>query len=183
MISRNNLAPQSEQLFNPSSFDDKTEIQLIDGHEVPTTYGPEGSCVDTVERAQYLVNALNAISQRNIRNGISLAAYTEQHGDPIWRRYRQATYDVLDGASRNREAYHQELRVNFWRATGYAAMREMQDLKKIMPPQQINPRAQKMWEDFNHAYGNPQKVKERNKYKKALQVQVDSGLDEQLRLV
>lgn len=178
-MTHKNETIQQEPLFHSDELEYRRGSEFVDGHEIPVTYGLIGSYVDTKERAQYLISALDAISQRNIREGISVAAYTKQYSAPIWDRYQEVTQDVLDGASRNRNIYHQQLRESFWHATGFAALRGM----GLIPERQINPRAQKMWRDFNAAYGHPKNLKERNKYKKSLQSQIDGNLDEQLRLV
>ncbi len=169
------------KLFESDDLNYRREVTLVDGYEVPTTFGHEGSFVDVSTRAQLLVNALGAISARNSRQGISLAAYTPEYSAPIWSRYASATQVVLDGASRNRDQFHHDLRTSFWQATGFAAMRKWTDLKKVMPPGQINPRAQKMWDDFNFKYGSPKRRTERNEYKKRLSAQIAS--DEQLELI
>jgi hypothetical protein len=153
-----------------------TLIKNIDGYEVPVTYGKEGSYVDTRERAEHLIIALSAISERNRRDGFSVAPYTEPYSAPIWERYQENTQDVIDGASRNRNMYQNILRQNFWHATGFAALRG----SGLIRERQINPRAQKMWRDFNDRYSHPAKVSDRNKYKKQLQNQVRSHQESEL---
>src|SRR3990167_6555722 len=128
------------------------------------TYGRPGSYMKVTERAQYLIGALNAMSQRNIRDGLSVAAHTMPESLPIWATYQENTPTVLRGADRNRKNFEKELRYNFWRATGFAALRGV----GLMRESQINPRAQKMWKDFNHKYGHPSDVNNRNKYKRQL---------------
>lgn len=145
-----------------------TVIKTVDGYDIPATYGKEGSYVDTHERADHLIIALSAISERNRRDGFSVAPYTEPYSSPIWERYQEHTQDVIDGASRNRNMYQNILRQNFWQATGFAALRG----SGLIRERQINPRAQKMWRDFNDRYGHPHKIADRNKYKKQLQNQV-----------
>jgi len=157
-------------LIEPEKLYETQVVSSLDGYDVLSRYGSEGSYVSVVDRAQHLIAALNAISQRNIRDGIALAAYTEEYSAPIWANYRSATPNVLDGASNNRNIFQKELRENFWRATGFAALRG----SKLMPEAQINPRAQKMWRDFNEAYAHPKKIKERNAYKRSLQKQLAS---------
>ena len=155
-------------LIEPEKLYDTQVAASLDGHDVLSTYGSEGSYVSVAERAGHLIAALNAISQRNIRDGIALAAYTPDYSAPIWANYQSATPNVLDGASNNRNIFQKQLRENFWRATGFAALRG----SKLMPDAQINPRAQKMWRDFNEAYAHPKKIKQRNTYKRRLQKQL-----------
>jgi hypothetical protein len=179
MSSKNNEQAQQGSLFKAEDLEFKREIKIIDGYEVPVIYGHEGSYMNTVQRAGNLFLALDAMSKRNSREGISVAAYTNTYSAPIWERYQEATSDVLDGASRNRNKYQNRLRQQFWAATGFSALRGM----GLMREHQINPRAQKMWRDFNKEYGHPDKLKERNNYKKMLKVQIDAASDEQLELV
>lgn len=127
----------------------------------PISYGKQGSYMDVGVRAIHLLAALDAMSQRNIRKRFPVATYTMPKSTPIWGRYQENTPVVLAGAKRNREFFEQTLRINFWRATGFAAMRG----KGVMREGQINPRAEKMWDDFNEMYGHPKKRKARNKYK------------------
>jgi hypothetical protein len=155
-------------LFEPEQPYDAQVVRNIDGHDVVTTYGPEGSYVDVVERAKNLIIALVSMSERNRRDGFSIAPYTEEYSEPIWAHYRWNTQDVIDGASRNRNSYQQQLRKSFWRATGFSAMRGA----GFMPERQINPRAQKMWRDFNKEFGHPDGVKKRSDYRKALSRQI-----------
>ena len=138
--------------------------------QYPITYGRPGSYVKVTERAQYLIGALNAMSQRNIRDGLSVAAYTMPDSRPIWKNYQENTQTMLRGAERNRKNFEKELRCNFWQATGFAALRGM----GLIRESQINPRAQKMWRDFNHRYGHPSDVKSRNKYKERLEKSLKS---------
>ncbi len=129
------------------------------------TYGRPGSYMDVGARAIHLFAALDAMSQRNIRRGFPVAAYTMPDSARIWKEYQEATPLVLTGAERNKRIFEETIRTNFWHATGFAALRG----KRLMREGQINPRAQKMWEDFNEMYGHPKKRKARNKYKKQLQ--------------
>lgn len=163
-------------LFEPEQLYDTQVVQSMDGHDLITAYGSEGSYVDVAERAKHLLTALVSMSERNRRDGFSLAPYTEEHSEPIWARYRWNTETVIDGASRNRNAYHRQLRQSFWRATGFSAMRGSVFMKGVMPERQINPRAQKMWRDFNNEFGHPYGVMKRANYKKTLARQIgDKG--------
>ncbi len=84
--------------------------------------------------------------------------------------YQEKTETVLAGAERNAAFYADEARKNFWRATGYGPMRHPAVLQTgIIRERGINPRARKMWSDFNEAFATPvEKTKARNKYKKQL---------------
>lgn len=144
----------------------ENQLSLLEPkYEYPITYGRPASYVGIAERAQYLVTALNAMSQRNIRNGFSVATFTMPDSKRIWSDYQEGTPNVLIGASKNREKYEEEIRVNFWRATGFAALRGT----RIMREAQINPTAEMMWRNFNRAYGHPREVKARNSYKEQLE--------------
>lgn len=168
--------PGQISLLQPEKKYDTQEILILDGHDLPVTYGTVGSYVDVAERAGHLVLALDAISQRNQRDGLSLAAYTQMYSAPIWAHYRSETPSVLDGASKNRDKFQDQLRYSFWRATGFSALRGALkgSLKRqgLMPESQVNPRAQKMWRDFNSAFGHPSRLAERNEYKKVLMNQL-----------
>ena len=161
----------------PDNLYDETVIKNVDGYNIPATYGPEGSYIDVADRAKNLVIALVSMSERNRREGFTLAAYTEEYSAPIWENYRWDTEDVVEGASANRDAFQNQLRVSFWRATGFSALRgvlrEAPKGSELPPERQVNPRAQKMWRDFNNAYGNPKNTRERNKYKKKLLKQIE----------
>jgi hypothetical protein len=167
-MSTNNSIDRQYTLFEPESLHNIQVVKTVDGYDIPATYGKFGSYIDTAERATYLISALDAISQRNIRDGIALAAYTHAYSAPIWEHYQEGTRGVLDGASRNRNRYQQQLRTSFWKATGFAALRG----SRLIRENQINPRAQKMWRDFNKLYGHPDALKERNKYKAVLKAQI-----------
>lgn len=155
-------------LFIPAELHEVTLVESVDGTDIPVTYGKKGSYVDVQQRAMYLDLALNSISARNQRDGLSLASYTEPYSAPIWERYQENTETVIDGASRNRNMYQNMLRRAFWEATGFAALRGT----GLIRENQINPRAQKMWRDFNDRYGHPSKTEDRNKYRKQLQKQL-----------
>ena len=167
-MSANSLIYGQFSLFEPENLHNTQVLKTVDGYDIPTTYGKPGSYMNTSKRAEHLISALDAISQRNIRDGIALAAYTQGYSAPIWEHYQEGTQGVLDGASRNRNKYQRQLRTSFWRATGFAALRG----SRLIRENQINPRAQKMWRDFNKMYGHPDSVKERNKYKDILMTQI-----------
>jgi hypothetical protein len=170
---RTNTAIQPE-LFEPEELHDVQVVRQIDGHDVPVQYGDKGSYVDVKERAEKLLVALVSLSGRNQRDGLSVAAYTDEHSSPIWARYKWVTETVVDGAGKNRDIYHGQLRRSFWEATGFTALKGSRMVREnILPARQINPRAKKMWRDFNQAFGHPQKVAERNKFKKVLAKQID----------
>lgn len=155
-------------LFEPENLYDVQVVRKIDGQDVLTAYGPEGSYMDVAERAGNLLIALVSISERNRRDGFSIAPYTEEYSEPIWARYRWNTQNVIDGAGANRKTFQWQLRESFWKATGFSAMRGA----GYMPEQQINPRAQKMWRDFNNKYGHPEDLAGRTKYKRRLVRQI-----------
>jgi hypothetical protein len=162
------LEPQTT-LFEPERPYNLTVVKEVDGYNIPVHYGQEGSYINIHERAILLAAALTAMSQRNMRDGFSIAPYKEPYSAPIWERYQENTQQVVDGASRNRNIYQNQLRRNFWEATGFAALRGT----GLMRERQINPAAQKMWRDFNKKYGHPEDLSARNKYKKKLQEQMD----------
>jgi hypothetical protein len=153
------------------------EGQLVLGQEpppnYPVTYGEAGSYVDVAARAHYLIQALDAISQRNIRDGFSVAGFTMPHSEKVWSTYQENTEQVLKGAARNRGDYQQILRLSFWQATGFSALRG----SGLIREEQIDPRAGKMWRDFNDQFGHPSKRKARNKYKKQLEGQLDWSIE------
>lgn len=163
-----NSYPIQPNLFQPETLHNVTTIESVDGIEIPVSYGPEGSYISVKDRALLLIDALDSISQRNIRDGFSQAPYREPYDAPIWARYRESTQQVIDGASRNRNMYQEQLRRSFWQATGFSALRG----SGLIRERQINPTAQRMWRDFNESYGHPNKLKARNKYKKILHEQI-----------
>jgi len=163
-------SPNTAPLFEPKPLYDTQVIRNVDGYDIPVSYGSRGSYVDVKKRAEFLITALDAISERNRRDGLSVAAYTEPHSAPIWAEYRENTQSVLDGASNNRDRYQNQLRHSFWQATGFSALRG----SGLMPERQINPRAQKMWRDFNKSYGHPEQLRARSKYRKVLKAQIKS---------
>jgi hypothetical protein len=172
---RTNQAYQPE-LFEPEVLYDVQTVRQIDGYDVLAQYGDEGSYVDVKERAEKLLVALVSLSGRNQRDGLSVATYTDEYSGPIWERYRWGTEAVVDGAGKNRDIYHHQLRRSFWEATGFTALRGSRIVKSgILPERQINPRAKKMWRDFNHAFGHPKKVGERNRYMRVLSKQINDS--------
>ena len=155
-------------LFEPENLHNVQVVKRIDDYDVLTTYGPEGSYTNVAERAGYLLISLVSMSERNRRDGFSIAPYREEYSEPIWARYRWNTETVIKGAGANRKAFQLQLRASFWRATGFEAIRGA----GYMHEQLINPSAQKMWRDFNNEYGHPQDLAKRAKYKKTLIQQI-----------
>jgi hypothetical protein len=123
-------------------------------------YGPPESYKDVAERAEQLQAALGAFSLRNQRMGFAVASQTPRHNGPIFGRYRARVPLVQQGAERNTSYYVNEARINFWKATGFAAMRASGHFNE----EQINARARNMWEKFSARYGTPVEDEDRKNY-------------------
>jgi hypothetical protein len=144
--------------------------------EPPVKIGPEGSYVDLSVRAEHLIDALDAIGQRNIRLGFDVAANATQYNRPIKERYRGALESVKMGAADNVERFEADAKQGLWRATGYIAMRSMKP--RPISQAEINVRAKKMWWDFEHLYGHSEDgEKKRRKYRNQLEKTIER-LDE-----
>jgi hypothetical protein len=144
-------------------------IRNVDGHDVPTTYGMPGSYVDTHEWYKNILISLVSISERNQRRGLAGAAYNVEYRSPIVNQYGYHTDDVVDGASRNRNMYHHQLRESFWRATGYGPMRELVKVQpEVYPGRLINGQAQTYWERFNRRFADPKELSDRRRYQKLM---------------
>jgi hypothetical protein len=151
----------------------------------PITIGEEGSYVNLSERAYFLKTALIAISLRNQRAGFAIASREEPYRTPIIQRYADDLPIVIDGARRNEDKFGYDAAVNFWHATGYAAIRNMvRDEGDEDAYEAVNARARQQWRKFMTEYSDTGKtaVNKRNKYIKRLDadtVRVDEALKEQ----
>jgi len=133
--------------------------------EMPApTYGPEAGYISVEDRAKLLITTLDAFSARNQRKGFGLSAFTSPASKEIWSRYEEETESVLSGARRNRFLFEALAKQSFWRATGFKALK----YSGLMRPRQVDPRAEKMWDDFYFLYSHPQTHKARQAYKKRL---------------
>ncbi len=127
-------------------------------------YGEPGTYVDLTERADHLVSALSAFGKRNQRLGFDVASNTRQYNAPIWARYRKEVPKVQEGAQANTERFLVEAKRDFWRATGYSAMRG----SSLVPDEEIDAGGRKMWRQFSTQYGDPDKRQQRDDYKATL---------------
>jgi hypothetical protein len=136
------------------------------GHQDPSSviYSEPGSYVDLAGRAQFLSAALSAFGKRNQRLGFDLASNSRQYSSPIWGRYRSRTPTVQEGAQVNAEDFLDQAKQNFWRATGYQALKST----NLAPNKEINASASKMWMRFAVQYADPEKRQKRDTYKRQL---------------
>lgn len=130
----------------------------------PTVYGKRGTYVNLNERAEYLLEAISAISQRTKRLGFDTASNTPEHSQPIFERYEDATSNVQAGAARNAEKYLKEAKIAFQKATGFQALRAI----RYAPRHELNARARQAWEDFDDKLGGRKSGKERDEYRKVM---------------
>lgn len=136
------------------------------GRQIPTTYGKEGSYVDLAERGKNLIGALKAFSESNERAGFDVASNNQPHSSPIWGRYQRETPKVQEGAARNQEAFIEEAKQKFWKATGYSALRRA----GLQTKYQTDSNGRKMWRDFSAEYSHTGPVaRKRQKYIKKLE--------------
>jgi hypothetical protein len=137
----------------------------------PITIGEEGSYINLSERAYFLKTALIAVSLRNQRAGFAIASREEPYRTPIVQRYADDLPIVIDGARRNEDKFGYDAAVNFWHATGYAAIRNMvRDEGDEDAYEAVNARARQQWRKFMTEYSGTGKtaVKKRKKYIKRL---------------
>jgi hypothetical protein len=140
--------------------------------EMPTpTYGVDGSYVSVEERAKLLITTLDSFSARNQRKGFALSAFTSPASKEIWSRYEEETEGVLKGARRNRFLFEAMAKQSFWRATGFRALK----YTGLIRPRQVDPRGEKMWDDFYYQYSHPKTHKARIAYKKQLEQFIPPG--------
>ncbi len=146
------------------TFPEDPAEKLLGQKEPAVVYGPPGSYVDLSERAQQLKNALANFGLRNQRLGFDLASNSRQYKAPIWSRYAEGTPIVQEGANANGERFLQAAKVDFWQATGYAALRDT----RLASKQEIDAGSRKMWREFSTRYGAPENRVKRDKYKQLL---------------
>ena len=153
------LESVDEQTLPQPELTVEERVQLLE-----PTYGRSGSYVSVEERAEYLTTALESFSARNRRKGFALAAFTAPSSKRIWGEYEENTEGVIRGARRNRFLFETLAKQSFWKATGLSAMRGT----GLMRPRQIDPRGEKMWDDFYFLYSHPRRHKDRKEYIKRL---------------
>lgn len=135
--------------------------------EPPIVYGPEGSYVDLAERAEYLIIALDAVSERNRREpGFDVASKAKQYNRPIKERYRGALRAVQMGAADNAKEFETETKRNLWKASGYTALRTVKP--RLISNSEINARGKKMWKDFDATIGHTSHWNDRTRLRRQL---------------
>lgn len=130
--------------------------------EIPTVYGPEGSYMSVRKRALYLDVARVAIGLSNRATGFEIASNTREHAGGIYNRYQWRTEDIKRRVRENGQDHANDVRVNFWRATGYAGLRELvrkqpetSGLGDLITPAGVNARAKQEWRSFLNMYAVP----------------------------
>lgn len=134
--------------------------------EPPAVYGSKGSYVDLAERAEHLLDALQAIGPRNKRFGFDTASNDRSYNRPIKERYTGALEAIQMGAKDNAENFEEQAKQEFWQATGYIALRKTKP--RLATKGEINGGGRKMWRDFEHEYGHTSTRKQRDRYKRQL---------------
>lgn len=135
--------------------------------EPPVIYGPEGSYVDLAERAEYLIIALDAVSNRNQREpGFDVASNARQYNRPIKERYRGALPAIQMGAADNAKTFETETKKNLWKASGYTALRTVKP--RLISNREINVRGKKMWKDFDATIGHSSHWSDRTRLRRQL---------------
>ena len=139
-------------------------------YEQQALAGMPGPHVEIITRAGHLISALNNFGLRNQRLGFDTASNTRQYNGPIWERYRGLTPLVQDGAANNADMYLQRAKREFWKASGFAALREV----KFAPREELDAGARKEWRDFAGKHETPDKRKARQqlarKLKKSIKI-------------
>jgi hypothetical protein len=139
----------------------------------PVVYGVEGSYMSVEKRAEFLVAALGAISQRNKRLGFRTASKVNPHKVRIETFYGEDLPIVQVGAQENAEMYHNVARRALWAATGFVPLLASGAVTK----EQVDGWGSKMGRDFARNYGFPKEVKARNKYKAQLKKVIEPSAD------
>ncbi len=132
----------------------------------PAIYGPEGSYVDLAERAEPLIIALDAVSERNKRLGFEVASNAKHYNRPIRERYRGALPAVQLGAIDNAEELESITKRHLWRAAGYTALRTVKP--RLISNKEIDVRGIKMWRDFDATIGHSSHLGDRRALRRQL---------------
>ena len=162
-----------------SLFDSFTDIPVNNEGNYPISYGPSGSNVDIVQRAEHLHSSLTALGKRNQRLGFDVASHTKPYSGPIWGRYEDITPVVIEGAQRNVYNFLDVAKRDFWAATGFAALRKLEGSDRVIKSDEIDARGRKMWRDFTHRYGDPKVRSQRDKYKRQLKKAIRNSRNEE----
>jgi hypothetical protein len=132
--------------------------------EPAIVYGPPESYVGLEFRSEHLNNALLAFGKRNQRLGFDYASNARPHERSIWSRYARQTPQVQEGARANVDRFTEEGKREFWKATGYSALRSA----GLAPNHEIDAGAKKEWRDFSTRLADTHNRKERDQYKRKL---------------
>ncbi len=149
--------------------------------QFPPSYGPPGSYVNLAERAVSLIAALDSFAQINKRKGFEVASRSGPYRKNIEARYGYSLPWVQEGTESKIEKLDQETRVNFWRATGYAALREPQ-FRSLVRGQEIDAQSKKWWRDFSALYSHPKDFNQLNTYRKTLWKTIKAAEKEQVKV-
>ena len=139
----------------------------------PVVHGVEGSYMSVEKRAEFLVAALGAISQRNKRLGFRTASKVIPHKARIETFYGEDLPLIQVGAQENAEMFHNTARRALWAATGFVPLLA----SGVVTREQVDGWGSKMGRDFAREYGFPKELKARNKYKAQLKKFIEPSKD------
>jgi hypothetical protein len=158
-IKRQQLESQINKLAGAFS----PETAAAETHDAvdPVVLGP---AVNLEERAFRLTRAINYMARRSMLSGFDVATVTDRHMEPIWNRYEDGTPVVYVAARRKRDYLLDEVKRDFWVASGFPLLRQT----TIMKEREIRPRSRKMWEEFSGHFEHPPQQSQRKKVRKQL---------------
>jgi hypothetical protein len=129
------------------------KLQPVEEEEQPSENDViiAGPAVDIKDRAFRLTRAINHMARRSMLSGFDVAAVTDRHMEPIWDRYEDGTPRVYVAAERKRDRLVEEIKRDFWVASGFPLLRR----SGVMPERELRPRSRKMWEEFTGQLEHP----------------------------
>lgn len=121
-----------------------------------------GAHVNVTERAERLVQVMNALAHRNMLQGFDVGVNDHRYSPPIFERYLNATPRVAEAARTKVDRLQKEAEDDFWHAMGFEALRGT----GLLTHGEVRSRSDKMWRDFHDRFGSPRNHKELNNFRK-----------------